>query len=908
MTTRGVALKLGLDPSDLPPLVRMGTLAAILIGTYTIAKVLRDALFIGEFGALSLPYAYIAVALCSAGYVFVESHVAYAFPRLGARRFSQTVAIACSLALAVALPRARHTTAALFYLWVSSQALMLLPHFWALALDLWDSRRARRLFPLLGGCGLIGGLSGGALAAASAKVLPQTGLIWVLPALLIVVRVLTATVEHRHTRRTRAAPAASGDSTFVIFRRSRYIQVLTVALALGVCIGTLVDFQFKIFAQKMFPQPHELTRFLGTFQVALNSVALLMQFGATGWLLTRLGLGASTGLQPGAILAFGTWAALTTGGWAVIAMRWLQGVVSLTLGKSSNEIYYAAIRAHDRRRIKPALDTLIERWSDAVVGVILLVAMRLLQVPVGVIVSVTAVAAAVWLFVLFGLNRQYGSAFREALSRRSFDPEEVPESLRLPAARRAILDALESEDEPRLLAALRFSALARHPAIAHAVRARLDHPSPAVQAAAIEAMERQGLRDPEGRIEALARDPDEAVRRAAVRHVIALHPDARGFAKRILETPGDPLQAEILDALAAHPAAAEGLFDRARVETWIASGRREDLLLAARALEVIDAVWTVAPLRALLATADDEVRRAALAAAARHPRMALLETLLPLMSVPSLGREARRAVVAIGDAAVPPLTRLLEGEEGERAQAHAAGTLARIGTPRARAALATLVRNNDVRLRHLGLSGLARVRLETGRPVLSRGTAHRLFLREMRDYRACVAPAAALADHADPALRLLGESWRESAGRAVERGVQALACWYDPGPLFGMIDRLRPDMTGDAAPALEYLALVLPRRVFQAVGQLLEQDVSAPPSQEASVAEAEKERERLHGSIRAAWENGDAWLRAVAVRASRSVPEFDTGLFVGDGGDPMVRDEIAALAAPGPRAAAVGRC
>ena len=245
MTARDVALRLGLDPDDLPPLVRMGTLAAILIGTYTIAKVLRDALFIGEFGALSLPYAYIAVALCSAGYLFLESRVARAFPRLGALRFSQTVAIACSLALAVALPRARHATAAVFYLWVSSQALVLLPHFWAMALDLWDSRRARRLFPLLGGCGLVGGLSGGALAAASAKVLPQTGLIWILPVLLVLIRLLTATIEHRHVPRRRAAPAASGDSSFAIFRRSRYIQLLTVALALGVCIGTLVDFSSR---------------------------------------------------------------------------------------------------------------------------------------------------------------------------------------------------------------------------------------------------------------------------------------------------------------------------------------------------------------------------------------------------------------------------------------------------------------------------------------------------------------------------------------------------------------------------------------------------------------------------------------------------------------------------------------
>jgi hypothetical protein len=169
--------------------------------------------------------------------------------------------------------------------------------------------------------------------------------------------------------------------------------------------------------------------------------------------------------------------------------------------------------------------------------------------------------------------------------------------------------------------------------------------------------------------------------------------------------------------------------------------------------------------------------------------------------------------------------------------------------------------------------------------------AHRLFLREMRDYRACALPAAALAGHAVPSLRLLGESWRELAGRAVERGVQALACWYDPRPLFGVLDRLRPDTSGDASPALEHLARILPRRVFRTVSRVLEQEDSVLPDETG-------ERDRLHGWIRAAWENDDAWLRAVAVRAARDIPGLDGRLFDDDGGDPMVRDEIAALRAP----------
>ena len=162
-----LALALGLERIEIRRLLLMGGLVMVLLCAYTIAKVVRDALFLAEFGALALPYAYIAVALVTVGFVWLEARFARAFPRIGASRFNQYVAIACSAAAALAYPHARHWTTALFYLWTGSQAMMLLPHFWLLALDVWDSRRARRVFPLLAGCGQSGRFHDGPRASLS---------------------------------------------------------------------------------------------------------------------------------------------------------------------------------------------------------------------------------------------------------------------------------------------------------------------------------------------------------------------------------------------------------------------------------------------------------------------------------------------------------------------------------------------------------------------------------------------------------------------------------------------------------------------------------------------------------------------------------------------------------------------
>ena len=232
---------------------------------------------------------------------------------------------------------------------------------------------------------------------------------------------------------------------------------------------------------------------------------------------------------------------------------------------------------------------------------------------------------------------------------------------------------------------------------------------------------------------------------------------------------------------------------------------------------------------------------------------------------------------------------LLGGERGGRAQVLAARTLALVATPKAVDALRTLVRSNDRALRQLGLRNLSRVRVQQPEPVMPRATAHRLFVRELREYRAWLTPALRLEMSPDPELHLLAESYREFADMALERAVRALATWYDPTPLFGAFERLRTRNLSTAAPALEYLSQVLPKSAFRPLSRMFEEerpdrDAQAPP-----------EAHELAEWIRAAWESGDAWLRACAVHVSRHAPELRESAFeLRPDESPVVRAEVKA--------------
>jgi AAA family ATP:ADP antiporter len=888
---------LGLEPDEGRRLALMGALVAVLLCGYTIAKVLRDSLFLAHFGALALPYAYVAVALASAGFVWIESRIARRFSRVGASQFNQYLAILCSVAAALVYPHNRYWTTAVFYVWTGSQAMMLLPHFWVLALDIWDSRRARRVFPILAGCGLIGGLAGGAFAGWTTPLVQRVGLMWTLPLLLLGAHVLTRAVERYRARRDRPEDVPLRVSPWKIIRRSPYILIFVVALALSVIVGTLVDFQFKYLIQHRYPDPHALTQFLGRFYFGLNALSLLFQFGAVGWLVQRFGLGVSAGLQPAAVLALASWAAVTPGVWVVIAMRWIQGVLSQTIGKSSNEIYYSAIRTSLRRRIKPAIDTLVERWSDAAVGVLLVVALHAFHLPVATIAIMTAVLTAGWIGVSFALDRQYGRAFRQVLSSRWIEPEDAPDAMRVPAARRALIEALHAEDERSIVLALQLSGQVKDARIAVAVRECLTHESPAVRAAAVDAMESMGLTDHENRIAGLLAEPHEAVRRAAVHYLLVRGPRALEFAHEVFRGEDETLHRYAVDVLLEHPCAARAALTLEWVDARLASTRSEDLLLAARGLGVLSGQAPVRRLRALLSHSDLEVRRAALQSAIRRPSREILDVLVPLLLVPGLHHEARLAIAAVGNPAVAPLVALLDGGQGARAQSLAANTLAQIGSRRAVQMLLRLARSSELRKRHLGLRGLARARVRKGEPVLPRDLVHRLFLRELRDYRDCLDPAVALESHAAAEVQLLADSYRESAERALERAMQALACWYEPEPLIGVLDRLRSRDRLVASPALEFLEHVLPRSIFGPVRRVFE---------EPAIADADKETtaDPLAEWIEAAWNSEDGWLRACAVRASRFFPSFDPRRFTATSEeDPRVRAEIVTLGLPGSRSA-----
>jgi AAA family ATP:ADP antiporter len=849
--------RLDLENGDRAILFLMGGQVACLLGAYTIAKVLRDSMFMSAYGASALPWGYLAVAAASALLLAFESRITRVLPGSRLQGLNQAIAIVVCAAIALLEPAQPAWLPAFFYVWTGSQALLLLSQFWIAALDTWDSQRARRIFPLLTGAGLVGGIAGGAFASWGVERYGATFLLWTLCALLGVVRGLTILLSLRLPVRPLAVQGAAGTSRFKLITASPYLRTLAAVLGIAVVVSTLVDFQFKFFAQQTHPNPDDLAAFLGRFYAGFHTLALIVQFGVAGWVLRRIGIGPSSALQPVSMLLFGAGLVVSPVWPLAQAMRWVQGIVFQTLGKSTTEIYFMAVRPPERRQVKPVLDVVVERAADALAGIALLLLFRAAGVDPRLIAGLIALAALVWLVLLFRLHGHYVRAFRVSLAAPWAEPDTALSALRVPGAVDALAEGIRDPVPRHASIALRFAARARHPKLAPAVRAALDHSSPRVRTEAVRAATAMGLTGEDERVRAFLDAEDAPLVRAALEYLLTLGKDGPAFARQVID--GDErLKEHALDLMVEKPALAHGAITLDWVDRRIAVGTPDALRDAARGLARLAGPEAAKRLRELLSHDEREVRRDALRALARRPEPEFFDIALAHLNDRGLRNEAQQAVITAGERAVAPLERIVRESDDDDLRALASAALGRIGSRRARRALFDLARSGDPVLRFHGLRNLNRVRVRTGRRQVSRRTARRMFLREVRDFRLHRDFAARIPESKDPAVELLRAATVELADRSLARACRALACYHWPTPLEGAYEGLRSGASREAfSRSLEYLGSLLPQRMFQVVRDILE---GRPDPAEDGLAEA----------IEKARQSPDPWIRAIAARADQA--------------------------------------
>jgi hypothetical protein len=427
---------------------RVAVAAAALVGGLLIAqqvagRALRDALFLSAYSVTSLP-----------GMILVSAVVSVcgslAFASALARRppaWVLTRALGLQIALLVAEPAlaADHPrlVAAALYVQLALLGPGILSGFWSLVNESFDPYTARRVVGEIGTGASIGGVVGGALAWAGARMLPVPALFIGLAAACGLALIALRRLRPAGARQAREEPAGGGVADGLrSIRQFPYLRQLATLVALGALAEVLLDYLLKAGAVRAFAGGGALARFFGLFYACVALVTVILQAALARPSLERLGLAGTVGLQPTAVaLAAAAGLAFPSFGVA-IAARGLGNALRDSLFRSGYELCYTPLPPWQKRRSKALVDVAADKLGTLVGAGLVIVLVRQWLVADRWLWLLALVAMLASVLVARRLHQGYVLALEGSLRSGlvELEPEEVVDSTTRQTLTRTALD------------------------------------------------------------------------------------------------------------------------------------------------------------------------------------------------------------------------------------------------------------------------------------------------------------------------------------------------------------------------------------------------------------------------------------------------------------------------------------
>jgi AAA family ATP:ADP antiporter len=269
----------------------------VMAGYYMIRPV-RDQLG-GAVGSQSLPLFY---AVTFGVMMLLTPVFGWLVARFSRRRllaWSYSFFIVCLLAFVPAFLAQERIGARLlgvvFYVWVSVFNLFVVSLFWSFMADIFESRQARRVFPLIALGGMGGALFGPLLTRYLVYVLGVAPLLAVSAATLAVALLLLLGLSARDEQFGAGRTAQPiGGSLWAGVRElwSRpFLRYMAVLMLLGDGIGTLAYALMADYAKAHFADRVARTAFYNDLDLVTNLLGAVLQLSLTRWVLVRFGAG-----------------------------------------------------------------------------------------------------------------------------------------------------------------------------------------------------------------------------------------------------------------------------------------------------------------------------------------------------------------------------------------------------------------------------------------------------------------------------------------------------------------------------------------------------------------------------------------------------------------------------------------
>ena len=674
--------KLGICHGEWSRLISMCILVFLLLVGWAFGRSSRDSFFIQEAGPDQLPYVYIIGSLIL---IITAPFYSLVVNRM-ARHTMMVVLLVGSAGLLIGLRLLIDLDLTVMpYLLFSMTDLIIVMlfymHFWTFANDVFDPREGKRLFPLIGGSGLTGGIIGGLAVEPVVSAVGTVNMlvVWsgiLLMAVPMVIYVNRAAFGMNSTK----APESDEENSESSFYESiasvwnvPLIRILTfMAFPLWLA-SSIMDYLFYAALDEMYHEQDRLTGFLGLFNSASSIFSLVVQLSITGWLLNRFGVGNSVLIHP-LCLSLGTMMftirnLLPASGISTIgSFRGLLAVFAklsdnvpyYSVGESSTQLLFNALPQDIRGKARSFISGWVEPIVTMLSGFILLLFIHL-EMPLWVISLVTVGLALVWVGISTSVKKLYLKALVNNLSSKdvnlSGDSLVTLTSMGGAEIAPSLIEAVTSADENVALFALEQLKSNHSAELTNQIHLKLPASKPRVQVAILGIIEEACLQESTETVAQLLVSGEDTVRSAAIPVLGKLDPE--GFAERIiplLDSDNLELRAKAIVGLLQGKSSGDG-YQRASaaLDSTLAAEDSKTREIAVYILGELNLPQHQFRIIGYLSDEKLAVQRAAVEAAAKIADPEFVPDLIHLMRNESLVDDVTKALTGMVELSLDPL-------------------------------------------------------------------------------------------------------------------------------------------------------------------------------------------------------------------------------------------------------------
>jgi AAA family ATP:ADP antiporter len=552
-----------------------------------------------------------------------------------------------------------------------------LSQLWSLASHVFDARQAKRLFGFLGAGALLGGIAGGMAARLTAQLSETRNAL-----LVVAILLLGVVVSVRRLKPAQADPAgpprpdptprvADSRDALATVLRSGQLRLIAALMLMVIVVSQIVDLQFSWAVEKATSGLDDRTAFFGNFFSIMGVAAFIFQLVLTTRIHRTLGVGFALRVLPTSLTA-GTIALLIAGSMfpgalivVAVGLKITENGIRYSLDDSTRELLFLPVPAADRAKSKTFLDLFVKRAGKGVA------ALLLFPVTLGWITPLQAgwlslAIIGLWLAMTSRITREYVLSFRRGLKQKTVDTG-TPINLSDVTTLEILVQSLGSPDPRQVLHSLDI--LSAHDRGHLVPPLLLYHDDAEVRRRTLQVLAAEGREDAAPLVERRLSDQSPAVRAEATRVLADLwHQDACDMMLPRLKSSDPGVRAAAIACLTNHGDAAMQEQASAALKDMTSDADPAIRIEGARAVGAISEPHFEGKLVQMLYDPDPNVVRAAVQGvkrrAARDGSNPLyLATLISLLANRRLKHDAREALAAFGESAIPALRLFMNDPE-----------------------------------------------------------------------------------------------------------------------------------------------------------------------------------------------------------------------------------------------------